>query len=153
MVVHILLKIPKISGKERMRTSSVHDSLPVRHHRLRAHRRSSVVIARPCQIVNVYGRCHDIMFGVRGKEGRTKRARKDGREGRHRRRRGGGEEIHLEIIAMQNAGTSRAYIRHAREPRSRKKSQTGIGCSCGEKCFCFWVAFDVLFGCCVARRH
>ena len=38
----------QISGNLRMRTSSVHDSLPVRHHRLRAHRRSSVVIARPC---------------------------------------------------------------------------------------------------------
>ena len=121
-----------------MRTSSMHDSLPVRHHRLRAHRRSSVVIARPCQIVNVYGRCHDIMFGVRGKGGKALTA-------------GGGEEIHLEIIAMQNASTSRAYGTCARS--RKKKSQTGIGfgCSCGN-IELLGGFFNVLFGC-VARRH
>ena len=50
------------------------------------------------------------MFGVRVKKG--------GREGTA----GGGEENHLEIIAMQNASTSRAYIRHARAPEEEEES-------------------------------
>ena len=87
------------------------------------------------------------MFGVRGKEEPSE----EGREGGNAPQAARGEEIHLEIIAMQNASTSCAYGTCAR-PR-KKKSQTGIGfgCSCGN-IELLGGFFNVLFGC-VARRH
>ena len=61
------------------------------------------------------------MFGVEGKEGPSE----EGREGGKAPQAARGEEIHLEIIAMQNARVGRA--------RAVKKSLTGIGTTCSRR--------------------
>ena len=78
----------------------------------------------------------------RSREGRTERAREGGKAPQAAAR---GEEIHLEIIAMQNASTSRAYIRHAPAPRGRRRVKLALALAAHVGILSFWVAFSMSF--------